>query len=149
MSRVEYVISACLCGLPVRYDGKAKPVPSPVRALLEAGRALPVCPECLGGLPTPRPPAERCGSCVINCIGEDVTDFYVAGAQRVLTICRENNIRKAILKENSPSCGCRRVHDGTFTGGMVAGQGVTAALLANRGIAVYSEEDLSNLDTSG
>ena len=110
----RYVISACLCGMPTRYDGRSKPVSPAVQELIDSGAVIPVCPECMGGLPTPRPPAELCGERVVNTEGVDVTAQYRSGAEQTLAICREHGIRHAILKENSPSCGCHFVYDGTF-----------------------------------
>ncbi len=136
----QYVISACLCGLATRYDGGTKPVSPAVQALLDSGAAVTVCPECMGGLPTPRPPAEICGERVINTVGVDVTDQYRSGAKQTLAICREHGIRRAILKENSPSCGCHFVYDGSFSRQLIPGRGITAALLEENGITVENEE---------
>ncbi len=141
MSHVKYAVSACLCGLPTRYDGAAKPVPPHLQDLLDRGEVLPVCPEQLGGLPTPRPPSEICGTRVINCEGSDVTAAYRRGAEAVLALCREHGITRAILKANSPACGCRRVYDGTFSRTLVAGRGIAAALLEDNGITVTDEHD--------
>ncbi len=141
MSTPKYVVSACLCGKPTRYDGKAKPADPALEALVESGEALLVCPECMGGLPTPRPPAELQGDRVINTVGKDVTAQYVSGAEQVLALCKMHGIRTAILKQNSPSCGCRFVYDGTFSRTLVQGRGITAALLYQHGITVYDETD--------
>lgn len=141
MSNVEYVISACLCGHPTRYDGAAKPAVPALAALVESGRALLVCPECMGGLPTPRPPAEIQGDRVVNAVGVDVTEQYRRGAEQVLALCLQHGITKAILKQNSPSCGSRAVYDGTFSKRLVAGRGVTAALLEQHGIRVFDESN--------
>lgn len=141
MSGVKYAVSACLCGLPTRYDGQVKPTPTVIQRLLSRGEVLPVCPECLGGLPTPRPPAEICGERVINTAGVDVTAAYRHGAQQTLALCRQHGIRVAILKENSPSCGCHNVYDGSFTRRLVSGRGITAALLAEHGITVLNENE--------
>lgn len=139
MNKPEYVISACLCGQPTRYDGQAKPVDATVMELKESGAAVLVCPECMGGLPTPRPPAEIQGERVINTAGIDVTAEYRRGAERVLAICRELGIGKAILKQNSPSCGSCFVYDGTFSKRLIPGQGITAALVSQHGITVFDE----------
>lgn len=136
----EFLISACLCGQPVRYNGKDCGRPAFLR-LVEEGRGIAVCPECLGGLPIPRCPSELCGNRVITRDGTDVTTAFERGANRALAICRQYGIRRAILKENSPSCGCRRVYDGSFTGKTVAGMGVAARLLRENGIAVCSDEE--------
>ncbi len=137
----RYVVSACLCGMPTRYDGKAKPISPAIQALIDNGDVIPVCPECLGGLPTPRPPAEICGDRVINTVGVDVTDEYRRGAEQTLAICREHDICRAILKENSPSCGCHFVYDGSFSRQLIPGRGITAALLEANGITVENEEN--------
>ena len=139
MSNPKYVISACLCGEATRYDGRAKPADSALCALVERGEAVLVCPECMGGLPTPRPPAEICGERVINTDGVDVTAQYRRGAEQTLEICRQYGIKTAILKQNSPSCGSCAVYDGTFSRTLVAGHGITAALLEENGITVYDE----------
>lgn len=135
------MISACLCGLPTRYDGASKPVDPAIQALVDSDVVIPVCPECMGGLPTPRPPAEICAGRVINTAGVDVTVQYQSGAEQTLAICRRHGITRAILKENSPSCGCTQVYDGTFSRQLVDGKGVTAALLEENGITVYNEHN--------
>lgn len=139
MSNLKYVISACLCGEATRYDGKVKPADPALCALVGRGEAVLVCPECMGGLPTPRPPAEICGERVVNTEGVDVTAQYRRGAELTLEICRKHGITNAILKQNSPSCGSCAVYDGTFSRTLVAGRGITAALLEEHGIAVYDE----------
>lgn len=137
----QYVISACLCGQSTRYDGASKPVDPMIQALMDRGEVIPVCPECMGGLPTPRPPAEICGERVVNTAGADVTVQYKSGAAQTLAVCREHGITRAILKENSPSCGCTQVYDGTFSRHLVDGKGITAALLEQNGITVYNEHN--------
>lgn len=141
MSGIKYAVSACLCGFPTRYDGQVKPIPPAIQQLLVRGEVYPVCPECLGGLPTPRPPAEIRGERVINTAGMDVTAAYQRGAQQTLALCQQHGIRVAILKENSPSCGCHNVYDGSFTRRLVSGRGITAALLAAHGITVLNETE--------
>ena len=142
MSR--YLISACLCGHICRYDGGAFDFPA-LRRLVESGEAIPFCPECEGGLPTPRKPCEIVGERVLAADGTDCTAQYRAGAQKALALCREKGITAAILKEGSPSCGSHRIRDGSHTGRKIAGQGVTAALLAAEGITLYTEEDLPEM----
>ena len=135
------LISACLLGEPCRYDGKSQPVAG-IEALLEDCEAIPVCPEQLGGLPTPRCPAERhCGR-VVNRAGEDVTDAFERGASAALELARRYDARLALLKSRSPSCGSREVYDGRFTGILIPGKGVTAEALTCAGIAVYDENQL-------
>lgn len=144
--RPEFVVSACLCGERVRYDGGGFNIPG-LRLLAESGRAVPVCPECLGGLPTPRCPAEIRASRVLNREGVDVTAAYEAGARQVLELCRRLGIRRAILKENSPSCGCRHVYDGTFSGHKIPGAGVAARLLMDNGVEVLTEDDWQKMSS--
>jgi len=139
------LVSACLLGTPCRYDGSGK---ADARLLkLGAKRQLiPVCPELLGGLPTPRPPAERVGARILDQSGADVTAAYLRGAQETLRLARLLGCKTAILKARSPSCGAGQIYDGTFSGTLVAGQGVTAALLSQNGVTVFTEEsDLSHL----
>ena len=136
---VRIAVSACLCGIPCRYDGKSKPLPLAMK-WWEDGVALPVCPECLGGLPTPRVPCECVGRRVIASDGTDCTAAYLAGARAALDRCRAYGITCAVLKEGSPSCGVDRIYDGTHTGRLVAGMGVTARLLVENGFTVYSEK---------
>ena len=106
---------------------------------------MPVCPEQLGGLPTPRTPAERRGEQVLTKDGLDVTAEFVAGAEKVLGIAQDQKIEKALLKSRSPSCGRDRIYDGSFTGTVIRGSGVTAQLLLEHGIDVCSEEKVSRL----
>ena len=147
------LISACLLGQPVRYDGGGKPVEHEQIARWQAeGRLLPLCPEMAGGLPVPRPAAEiEDGDAasvlqgrlrVMTAAGDDVSRYFIDGAEWALVRCREEGIRIAILKENSPSCGSGHVHDGTHSGTLVAGQGVTSALLRSAGIRVFSEHEI-------
>lgn len=134
------LVSACLAGRPCRYDGTACPVPE-LKRLAAAGLAVPVCPEELGGLPTPRPPAEIRQSRVINAAGEDVTTQFERGAEAVLELARRHNVGLAILKARSPSCGVGPVYDGAFSRTLTPGAGVAAGKLRRNGIKVCSEED--------
>lgn len=135
----EFAVSACLCGFPCRYDGKSKP-DERIKALYEEGRALPVCPEKLGGLKTPRTPCEIINGRVISSDGEDRTNEYLLGSQRVLELCKKHGIKKAILKQNSPSCGSTHIYDGTFSGTLIEGEGCLTALLRKNGIEVTGEK---------
>ncbi len=135
----EFAVSACLCGFPCRYDGKSKP-DERIKALYEEGRALPVCPEKLGGLTTPRTPCEIINGRVISSDGEDRTNEYLLGSQRVLELCKKHGIKKAILKQNSPSCGSTHIYDGTFSGTLIEGEGCLTALLRKNGIEVTGEK---------
>ena len=141
---MRILISACLLGCRCRYDGASKPQPW-IAALAERHTLVPVCPEQLGGLSTPRPPAERCGVRVVTREGGDVTAQYRRGAEEALRLCRLLGCDAALLKERSPSCGSGAIYDGTFTGTVTAGDGVTAELLRKNGIPVYGETQADQL----
>jgi len=132
------LISACLMGAACRYDGGRNAVMGLDR-LMERYQLIPVCAEQLGGLPTPRIPAERCGSKVLTRDGQDVTAQFEAGAAEVLRLARQFGCRKALLKERSPSCGHGQIYDGSFTGRKIPGSGVTAELLALNGLQIFGE----------
>ena len=132
------LVSACLCGVPCRYDGNSSPVEVLVD-LHKRGVALAVCPEVDGGLPVPRPPCERVGERVLSRNGEDFTGQFEAGAGYALALAERHGISLAILKERSPSCGSSIIYDGSFSGTRIQGQGVTAALLQENGIRVINE----------
>lgn len=142
------IVSACLVGIPCRYDGKGCKDDLAMRLFLE-GKVLPVCPEVLGGLCTPRVPSEIISgtgddviqghSAVRDAAGNDVTREFLGGAKKALEICKAIGAKKAYLKSKSPSCGCEMIHDGSFTGGLRQGNGVTAALLQNEGILVIEK----------
>ena len=138
------LVSACLLGIGCRYDGKHKADPE-VLKLKERYNLIPVCPEIFGGLPTPRIPSERIGDKVMMKDGHDVTENYQKGAEEALELCRIYNIKTAILKERSPSCGKGFVYDGTFTGVLTERDGVTAELLLSAGIRVIGESEINIL----
>ena len=140
---MRLLVSACLLGCPCRYDGASKPCPA-VLALAERHELVPVCPEQLGGLPTPRPPAERREDRVVTQSG-DVTEQYRRGAEETLKLCKLFGCEAAVLKERSPSCGHGQIYDGTFSGTLTAGDGVTAELLTVHGIPVYGESQIKEL----
>lgn len=145
------LVSACLLGLCARYDGGHNLCPA-LAAPAAAGRCLPVCPEQLGGLPTPRQPAEIVGGSgrdvlagrakVIGKDGADLTPAFRRGAQQTLALVRGIPVAAAVLKARSPSCGAGRIYDGTFTRTVREGDGVAAAALAELGIPLYTELDL-------
>ena len=135
----QYVVSACLAGEPCRYDGGCSPCPA-VQRLIRAGQALPVCPETLGGLPTPRVPSEIRGGRVVAKDGPDVTDAFTRGAEEALRLAQENGCTAAILKARSPSCGSGEIYDGTFTGTRVPGEGVFARMAREAGLEIWNEE---------
>ncbi len=140
------LISACLLGVNCKYNGGANPVSEArLAALKEKYTLVPVCPESYGGLATPRPPSERVGERVLARDGADVTAQYGKGAQAALRLAELFGCKKAILKERSPSCGHGMIYDGTFSGALTPGDGVTAALLAAHGVAVYGEDDIPRL----
>ena len=141
---MRVLISACLLGLPCRYDGTGKLLEE-VNGLLDRVTFIPVCPEQLGGLPTPREPSERRADAVVSRSGADVTAQFRRGAEQALHLARLYGCKAAVLKERSPSCGSGEVYDGTFSGRLTPGDGVTAALLKANGIAVYGESDLDAL----
>ena len=138
---MRILISACLLGEPCRYDGASKPLPDEkLDALLREHTLIPVCPEQLGGLPTPRTPSERQGARVVMRDGTDVTAEYARGAALACALAARCGADCALLKARSPSCGCGAVYDGTFSGTLVPGDGVTAAALKADGLRVYTEE---------
>ena len=136
------LVSACLLGQSCRYDGKSKPCER-VIALKDTYNLIPICPEVMGGLPTPRTPSEICGELVLMKDGRNVTENYNRGAQKALEIARENACTVAILKEKSPSCGSGLIHNGLFDGGLVEGDGITAKLLKSQGIRVLGESEIT------
>lgn len=143
-SKENLLISACFLGINCRYDGKSIKLDC-LDQLKEKYNLIPLCPEVLGGLNTPRKPAERKYNKVINSIGQDVTDFFVRGANEALKLAKLNNCRYALLKERSPSCGYGKIYDGTFSGNLIDGNGVTAELLAENGITVLGESQIGKL----
>lgn len=148
-----YIISACLCGVDCKYSGKNNLNEKCLR-LFKDGRALLVCPEQLGGLPTPRNPVELQGIAseiienkngkAMSSIGEDFTNQFIKGAYETLKIAQTIGIDKAILKEGSPSCGCNLIYDGTFSNNKIKGKGITAYLLEKEGMTVFSDEDIED-----
>ncbi|MEX5361953.1 DUF523 domain-containing protein [Pseudomonas guariconensis] len=148
------LVSACLLGQPVRYDGRDSGHPDLLQRWQAEGRVVPLCPEVAGGLPTPRPPAEIPGgqgaavldgqAQVVTVTGLDVSEAFLAGARQALALVREHGIRVAVLKAGSPSCGNRLTYDGTFSGVKVPGEGVTTALLRREGVLVFSELELED-----
>ena len=156
MSRKKILVSACLLGELVRYNSEILPgCPSILKVWEQAGHVIPVCPEILGGLSVPRAPAEIQGgegkdvlagiSKVKNVSGQDVTDDFLTGAREALRLAEENGVEYAVLKARSPSCGNKMIYDGSFTGSVIEGQGVTAALLEQSGIQVYNEDEIDQI----
>lgn len=149
----KILVSACLLGKRVRYDGLVIPASKVLAdAFEQIAELIPFCPEVEGGLPVPRSPAEISGkdgfdvldgnATVQNKSGYDVTGFYLNGAEKALDIARKNNIKAAILKEKSPSCGKSFIYDGSFAGVLKEGKGVTAALFERNRIYIFSEKEI-------
>ena len=138
---MKIMVSACLLGQNCKYSG-GNNRDERVLAFLEGHEVIPVCPEVMGGLPTPRPPAEIvCGE-VINKLGKSVDREYRLGAEKALEIARRERIDLAILQSRSPSCGVKEIYDGTFSGTRIPGQGICAAMLMENGFAVLDREDV-------
>ncbi len=135
------IVSACLVGINCRYDGNNNLNKKVMERFLE-GELIPLCPEQLGGLSTPRTPAEIKDNKVFDKNGNDVTENFIKGAKETLRIAKLLGCKEAILKENSPSCGVHNVYDGTFTSKKIKGMGFTAKLLKENGINVKSEIEL-------
>jgi uncharacterized protein YbbK (DUF523 family) len=135
------IVSACLAGIECRYDGGAKPSLKVVD-LVKQGKAIPVCPEQLGGLATPRIAAEKKGDQIIRQDGQDVTAEFLKGAEESLKIAKLAGCKKAILKSKSPSCGCGEIYDGTFSGDLVKGDGVFTELLKKNKIKTLTEDEI-------
>ena len=137
------IISACLLGENCKYSGGNNKID--VSELEEYFELIPVCPECFGGLPIPREPAEIKDGRVFQKSGKDVTDEFVYGAEQTLYIAEEKNCVAALLKENSPSCGFGKIYDGSFSGKLIDSNGITAELLSRNGIAVFGENRINKL----
>ena len=142
MSHEALLISACLLGEPCRYDGKAQPCEG-AKALASQYELVPVCPEQLGGLSTPRTPSEiqRDGR-VVDRMGHDRTEAFLDGARAALAIAQERGCERAVLKSRSPSCGVHEVYDGSFKGVVVPGRGVAADMLVKAGLDIVDELDI-------
>ena len=142
---MNILVSACLLGVCCRWDGGTNGPHPDVEALMKEHNLIPVCPEIMGGLPTPRDPAERQGDKVISCAGKDVTKEYTKGAETALYFAKLNHVDFAVMKAKSPSCGKGLIYDGTFTGNKIPGNGVTVELLNANGIPVFTEDELDQL----
>lgn len=142
----KLLVSSCLLGKPVRYDGQSQNLLHPgLESLKQQGRIVSFCPEVAGGLPTPRAPAEISQGRVLTQDAHDVTAEFKAGAQQAFRVCKEQGIRFALLKESSPSCGRNYIYDGSHTGQKIRGMGLTAKLLSDNNIQVFSEQQLPAL----
>lgn len=146
-AKEKLLVSACLLGENVKYNGKSNKIED-IEKLSEKYDFIPFCPEVEGGLPTPRPPSEITSSNPLkleNINGADVTSYFIEGSQKTLNLCKKYGIKKALLKENSPSCGKKQIYDGTFSKTLKKGEGVTASLLSKNGINIFSEDEVPKL----
>ena len=142
---MEYLlVSSCLLGNNVKYNGKNNYV-ADIEKIKNKYNIIVVCPEVMGGLPIPRIPSEILNDRVVNKEGTDVTNNFYAGANIALELVKKYNIKKALLKEGSPSCGSNYIYDGTFSGTKVEGQGITAKELSKLGVKIYNEKQIEDL----
>ena len=151
----KILISACLAGERVRYDGETVPIAGRIKRWQTEGRLISVCPEVAGGLGIPRPPAEITGGTALDVLdrtavvtdtrGNDVTDAFIRGAAIALDLARTHAVGAALFKEKSPSCGVNTVYNGRFSSDLVPGSGVTVAWLKRNGIRVFSENETDEL----
>lgn len=148
---IRVLVSACLMGQQIRYNGMDAPSDKDILARWQAeGRLVSFCPELAAGFPVPRPPAETVGgdghlvllgqATVMEDTGNDVTDLFIEGANRALALAKKSGVKVAVLTDGSPTCGSSYVYNGRFDGGTVPGMGVTAALLEQNGVRVFSED---------
>lgn len=135
------IVSACLTGVECRWDEKSRPCEKVIE-MIKKGEAIPVCPEQLGGLSTPRTPSEQKGDNVFDAKGNDVTKQFYKGACEALKIAKLANCSEAITKSKSPSCGCGKIYDGSFSDTLIDGDGVFVRLLKENGIKVLTEKDI-------
>ena len=141
---MKILISTCLTGVPCRYDGRSKD--AKVIEKYPDIDFICVCPEVMGGLPTPRNCAEGLGNKVIDNQGNDVTKAFIEGANKALKVALDNHCQVALLKAKSPSCGNGLVYDGTFKGKLIAGDGIFASLLKENDISVFTEANLDEFE---
>lgn len=144
MMKPKLLLSACLAGKNTKYSGGNNLTPY-LEELEKRFEIYLICPEVMGGLPTPRDPSEQKQDRVFSNRGKDVTQEFVLGAKIALDIALKNDIHLALLKESSPSCGSHFIYDGTFTGTKKVGEGVAAELLRKKGIKIYSEDEIEIL----
>lgn len=143
----KILISSCLLGEPVRYNGTGATTTAPIiLQWQQEDRLIPVCPEILAGLSTPRPPAEikttKNGQEVFDIMDNNITDLFILGAQKTLELVIKHNIKIAIMKARSPSCGNVQIYDGSFTNQLIPGAGITGSALLDHGCKVFNEEQL-------
>lgn len=144
----KILVSQCLYGdKVVRYDGAEKTETHPIfLKWKKEGRLIPVCPEVFGGLPTPRPDAQRIGEKVVNRYGDDVTAAYAKGAAEALRLAEEHRVAFAVMKQKSPACGSKLIYDGRFSGEKIPGEGMAVEYLRKAGFTVFGEEDLEEAE---
>ncbi|MGN8912765.1 DUF523 domain-containing protein [Anaerofustis butyriciformans] len=146
MSKENIIVSACLFGENCKYSGGNNEIEKEIIKKIEKKyNVILCCPECLGGLSTPREPSEIRKGKVFSKSGKDVTDEYKKGAMICLNIAKENNVKLALMKANSPSCGNKKIYDGSFSSVLIDGKGITAKLFEENGIEVISEKELEKL----
>lgn len=141
--KTRVLVSLCLTGAACRYDGRDNGID--LRALMDRAELIPVCPEQLGGLSTPRTPAERRGDRIVTRDGADVTAAFIRGAEQAALLAEKFGTHYALLKARSPSCGVHEIYDGSFSGVKVPGMGVTAESLKAMDLALYDEQHISDL----
>ena len=144
MNKDKLLISACLTGENCKYNGGNNHIEQ-LDKLIEKFDLVPVCPEQLGGLPTPRNPSEIKEGRVVNTLGTDVTDAFCIGAENTLEIALENDCELCLFKERSPSCGANFIYSGDFSGTVIKGSGITAKLLREKGFKIFTEEEIDKL----
>ena len=137
---MQIMVSSCLLGKKTKYNGESNRQDTLIDFLKDY-EVIPICPEVLGGLPIPRKSAERIANRVVTCDNDDVTENFLNGALKTLEIAQKKNIKFAILKKNSPSCGYGKIYDGTFSHQLITGNGMTADLLAKEGIIILNEDN--------
>ena len=140
----KLLISACLCGQNTKYNGGNNNLKN-LELLEQKFILIPICPEVMGGLSTPRDPSEKQEKRVVSNKGKDVTKEFELGAFKALKIAKENGVTLALLKESSPSCGSHLIYDGSFSGTKIEGEGITAKLLRENQIKIYSENQIDEL----
>jgi uncharacterized protein YbbK (DUF523 family) len=144
----KILVSQCLYGEKiVRYDAGEKALTDPLfLKWKKEGRLVPVCPEVAGGLPVPRPEAQRVGDRVMRKSGEDISAAYIKGAEMAVELAAENGIEVAIMKDGSPACGSSRIHDGSFSGRKIPGEGICVEYLRKAGIKVFNEKECEKVE---
>ena len=141
---MNILISACLLGMSCRYNGEGQIIPGTDK-LMEKHHLVPICPEIYGGLSTPREPSEIKNGRVISKSGNDLTEYFERGAQEILALAKLYHCKYAILKQRSPSCGYKKIYDGTFSGKIISGKGVLAELLLKNGVIIVDETEIDKL----